>query len=264
MKRMLVTVLAAAAVGLIGSLAPASADTLTVGVYPNNPPWEVKQTDSSMEGFEVDLVKAIADKLGDTVDFKDMGFQALFAATSSQRIDMAISTISITPERLKGQDFTQPYFDSDLALITKEGAPLKSLDGMKGKTIGAIAASTGEAWVQAHMKQYGIADYKSYPSQQNLLLDVQSGRIDGAIGETSAFLFAFRQMKNMHVVARIDKGERFAIMMPKGSPILQKVDSAITELKKEGYLAKLHQKWLGAPAPKGSSTVEVRPLPEAS
>jgi polar amino acid transport system substrate-binding protein len=85
---------ATALAGLAG--APAYADTLQVGAYPQNPPWEVKKEDGSFEGFEVDLVNEIGKRIGAEMNIQDYDFQALFAATSSGRIDLAISTITIT------------------------------------------------------------------------------------------------------------------------------------------------------------------------
>ena len=93
--------LAAAVLLAALSLPALAAEKLVVGAYPSNPPWEAKNEKGEFEGFEVDLVKAIAKKLNREVELQDLGFQALFAATSSGRIDVAISTITITPERLK-------------------------------------------------------------------------------------------------------------------------------------------------------------------
>src|SRR3954452_1450061 len=106
---------AAAAMAGFGTAAPAFAETLTVGAYPANPPWENKKEDGSFEGFEVDLVNEIGKRLGDEMKIQDLGFQALFAATSSGRIDMAISSITINKDRLQNQSFTQPYYNSDVA-----------------------------------------------------------------------------------------------------------------------------------------------------
>jgi len=261
MKRLMLAVLG---MGLfLAGPTLAGAETLNVGVYPNNPPWEVKQVDGSFTGFEVDLVNDIAKKLGDEVKFQDLGFQALFAAVSSHRIDMAISSISITNERLKGQSFTQGYYDTDMALIANNDSKMKSLADMKGQAIGAISASTGEAWIKEHTKDYGIADYKGYDSQQNLLLDVQSGRVAGGIGDVAGFLWAFKKMPTMHVVARIKTGQQYGIMLPKNAPLLGKVNDAISALKKDGTLSALYKKWLGVAPPKDSSTVKVAPLPHA-
>ena len=75
--------------------------TLNVGAYPTNPPFETKLADGSFEGFEVDVVNEAAKRAGFKTNIADYGFQALFAAIASKRIDVAISTITITPERLK-------------------------------------------------------------------------------------------------------------------------------------------------------------------
>src|SRR5437588_454146 len=96
------TLIGAAPFLLAASLAlPArAAGKLVVGSYPANPPWENKNKAGEFEGFEVDLIKEIGKRLGLDVEIADYGFQALFAATSSGRIDAAISSITITKERL--------------------------------------------------------------------------------------------------------------------------------------------------------------------
>lgn len=240
-----------------------AAEKLVVGAYPSNPPWEAKNERGEFEGFEVELAKAIAQKLGREVEFQDMGFQALFAATSSNRIDLAISSISITNERLKNQSFTQGYYDSDLALVSNANTKMKKLEDIKGATIGAISTSVGEAWIKDNTSKYGIAGFKGYNTQQDLILDTRNQRIDGAIGDIAGFQFAFMKMPGMTVVARIPTGDQFAIMMRKGSPLLEPVNDAITALKKDGTVASLHKKWLGADAEPGSSVVQPKPIPTA-
>ncbi|MCQ8782094.1 ABC transporter substrate-binding protein [Mangrovibrevibacter kandeliae] len=255
------------ALSLAGALAAApqsaAAETLTVGAYPANPPWEVKKEDGSFEGFEVDLVKEIAKRLGDEVDIQDLGFQALFAATASRRIDLAISTISITNDRLKNQSFTQGYYDSDLALVTQVGSEVKTLEDLKGKTVGALSTSTGETWIKDNQEKYGFGEYKGYDTFQNLLLDVQNGRVAGGISDIGGFQYAMKQLPQLSIAERIQTGDRFAMMLPKNSPLLEKVNDAISAIKKDGTMAKLHEKWLGVPADPGTSTVEVLPIPTA-
>ncbi|HEY9344747.1 MAG TPA: transporter substrate-binding domain-containing protein, partial [Inquilinus sp.] len=79
----------------LAATSPALAETITVGAYPANPPWEYKTDSGAFEGFEVDVAKEVAKRIGVDVEFQDLGFQALFAATSSSRIDFAISSISV-------------------------------------------------------------------------------------------------------------------------------------------------------------------------
>src|SRR5690606_28849895 len=108
----------------LGGIGTAQAETLAVGAYPANPPWENKTESGTFEGFEVDLVNEIGKRLGADIQIQDLGFQALFAATASSRVDMAISSISITNERLQNQAFTQGYYDSDIALIAGDGTAM--------------------------------------------------------------------------------------------------------------------------------------------
>ncbi|MBV8565495.1 MAG: amino acid ABC transporter substrate-binding protein [Methylobacteriaceae bacterium] len=245
-------------------IAPArAAGKLVVGSYPANPPWENKDKNGEFEGFEVELVKEIGKRLGLDVEISDYGFQALFAATSSGRIDAAISSITITKERLKNQAFTQGYYDSDAALAVRKDSKIKALADTKGAAMGAISASVGEKWIKDNTEKYGFGDYKGYNTQEALLLDLEAGRIGGAIGDITGFQFAFLKMTDLTVAERISTGEEYGIMMPKGSPLLGKVNDAITVLKKEGFIASLYKKWLGVdPDPNGSS-VQERPLPQA-
>ncbi len=265
MKTKLVALAFAAASALAGLTpnAPAWAETLEVGAYPANPPWENKKEDGSFEGFEVDLVNEIGKRIGADINIQDLGFQALFAATSSGRIDMAISSITITDERLQNQSFTQGYYDSDMALATTKDSGVKSLADMQGKPVGVLSTSTGETWVKENTEKYGFGELKGYNAQQDLLLDVQAGRVAGAVSDMAGMQFAFMQMPTMHVVERIKTEDRYGIMMQKGSPNLQRVNDAITAMKEDGTLAALHKKWLGVDPDPGTSTVTVMELPAA-
>ncbi len=255
--------LIAAAALTLGLAAGASAETLTVGAYPANPPWEVKQEDGSFSGFEVDIVKAIAEKLGDEVEFQDLGFQALFAAITSGRIDMAISSITITDERLQNQDFSQGYYDADLAMGMSEASGVATLADLKGKAVGVLSGSTGEKWVQDNRAEYGFSDMRAYDAYTQMLLDAQNGRVSAVISDLPGMLFAFTQMKGMTTGESIRTGDRYAIMLKKGSALTEPVSEAITALKQDGTIAKIHEKYFGVAPAEGSATVEVLPIPAA-
>ena len=241
----------------------AAAETIEVGAYPANPPWENKKADGSFEGFEVDMVNEIGKRLGATMHIQDLGFQALFAATSSGRIDMAISSISINNDRLKNQAFTQPYYNSDIALVTNKDSKIKSLEDMKGQPVGAISTSSGEAWIKANQEKYGFGDYKGYNTQEDLILDTQNQRVAGSIGDIAGFQFAFTKMPQMKVAQVITTGDTYGIMLKKGSPLLEKVNDAITAMKKDGTLAAIHKKWLGVDPDPSTTTVKVMDIPKA-
>ena len=255
-------IMTAAALSMMVSSALAEGKVI-VGAYAANPPWEFRNDAGNFEGFEVDVATEAAKRIGMEAEFQPLGFQALFAATSSGRIDFAISSISINNERLNTQSFTQPYYDSDGTIVGKADSSVKTLEDLKGKVIGVVAATTGEAWAKENAEKLGIAEVKSYAAQQDLLLDVQNGRIEGGAGELAGFQYAIQKIPALKILVRIPTGERFAMMAKKDHEILPKINDAISEMKADGTLAAFHKKWFGVDADAGTSTVTAMPIPEA-
>jgi polar amino acid transport system substrate-binding protein len=253
----------AASASLLAFLPAANAaDTLNVGAYPTNAPFETKMPDGTFEGFEVDIVNEAAKRAGMKLTIADYGFQALFAAIASKRIDVAISTITITPDRLKSVSFTQPYYDSDMGIAAKEDSPVKTVADLKGKIVGYLSGSTGEKWVKDNQAADGFADVKGYKAQQDLLLDLNAGRVDAVVSDIPGMQFAFKTMKGLAVKDRIKTGEQYGLMMTKDDPNLAKLNDAITAMKNDGSLAAIHKKWFGEAPVVGSSTVTVMPIPK--
>ena len=254
----------AAAAGIAAAPAAAFAqDVLNVGSYPNNPPFEFKAESGNFEGFEVDIVTEAAKRAGMTVDIQAYDFQPLFAATSSKRIDVAISSITITPERLGSQSFTQPYYDSDMGVAAKTDGAVKGLADLKGKIVGVLSGSTGDKWSKENQEKYGFTEVKGYNTQQDVLLDLTAGRVDGVVSDVPGMEYAFTKMQGLAVVERIKTGEQYGLMMTKDHPLLGKINDALTEMKKDGTLQAIHKKWFGTEAPADSSTVAEAPMPKA-
>ncbi len=255
----------AAAFGLAASMTQTAtaADALVVGSYPSNPPFEFKNESGTFEGFEVDIVTEAAKRLGMTVEISDLGFQALFAATSSKRIDVAISSITITAERLGSQSFTQPYYDSDMGIATLKDSPISGTADLKDKIVGVLSGSTGDKWTKDNQAEFGIAEIKGYNSQQDMLMDLNAGRVDAGVSDIPGMEYAFTKMTTMTVKDRIKTGEQYGLMMTKDHPLLGKINDAITEMKKDGTMAAIHKKWFGTDAPADSSTLMEMPIPKA-
>ena len=254
----------AAAAGIAAAPAAAFAqDVLNVGSYPNNPPFEFKAESGNFEGFEVDIVTEAAKRAGMTVNVEGYDFQPLFAATSSKRIDVAISSITITPERLGSQSFTQPYYDSDMGVAATVDGAVKGLADLKGKIVGVLSGSTGDKWSKENQEKYGFSEVKGYNTQQDVLLDLTAGRVDGVVSDVPGMEYAFTKMQGLAVVERIKTGEQYGLMMTKDHPLLGKINDALTEMKKDGTTQAIHKKWFGTEAPADSSTVAEAPMPKA-
>jgi polar amino acid transport system substrate-binding protein len=253
----------AASASLLALMSATLAETaLSVGAYPTNPPFETKTANGNFEGFEVDVVNEAAKRAGMTTNIADYGFQALFAAIASKRIDVAISSITITPDRLKSVSFTQPYYDSDMGVATKAESPIKDVADLKGKIVGYLSGSTAEKWVKDNQTADGFADVKGYKAQQDLLLDLSVGRTDAVVSDIPGMQFAFKTMKGLVVKDRIKTGEQYGLMMGKDDPNLAKLNDALSAMKGDGTLAEIHEKWFGTAPVAGSSTVTVLPIPK--
>ena len=120
---------------------------LVLGTDPTFAPFEFKGPDGTIQGFEIDLARAVAKDLGVRLEIRAVGFGALMPqAVTSGRVDMAISAITITPERAKVVSFSQPYFRSAQVFIVRAGNPGKFAwpASVKGKVIGVQGNTTGQ------------------------------------------------------------------------------------------------------------------------
>lgn len=239
-------------------------EALKVGSYPANPPWENKTEAGTFEGFEVDIVTEIAKRVGTTAEITGLDFKALFVATASRRVHMVISSLTITDERLQSQSFTQPYVEGALGIGVKQGSDITSSADLKGRIVGSIATSFPESWLKEREAELGYAEYKSYDTTSNMLSDLANGRIDAAVNDVVGLRYAFAQMTGLVVAEEITTGEKFAIMMPKGSDKLESVNQIISDMKTDGTMAAIYEKWLGVAPAAGSFTVTPMPVPTSA
>jgi len=237
---------------------------LRVGAYPANPPWENKTEGGDFEGFEVDIVNEIAKRMNTTAAIEGLDFKALFVASASGRVDMVISSLTITDERLKSQSFTQPYVEGALGIAVRSDSDLTSPEGLKDMVVGSVATSFPENWLKERQAELGFAEYKSYNSTSNMLTDLLNGRIDAAVNDVVGLRFASKQMTGIKVGAEVVTGEKFAIMMPKGSAKLEEVNQHISDMKTDGTMAAIYEKWLGAAPAAGGLTVTPLPVPTSA
>ncbi|WP_299843558.1 ABC transporter substrate-binding protein [uncultured Jannaschia sp.] len=235
-------------------------ETLTVGANIGNVPWEFQEESGDYAGFEIDLVAAVAERLGRDYEIVNIPFNGLFSAVQSGRIDVAVSSITITAERLESVSFAQPYYDSDQSLTTVAGGP-SSLEAMADAVVGVDTGSTGDMWATERAEEYGFADIRRYEGLAPAMLDLQAGRIDGYISDIPALLYYTKDKPDLQVVQRIETGEKYSMMFALDAPLAAEVNDVLTALKEEGLMADLHETWFGAAPDAGSSTVTVMSMP---
>ncbi len=239
-----------------------SAAEINVGANIGNVPWEFQDAGGNIVGFEADLMKEVGKRLGMEVKFTNIPFQGLFAAVQSGQIDAAVSSITITKKRLESVSFAQPYYDSDQSLTVKKDSGITALAGMDGKTVGVDTGSTGDMWTTQNQAATKIATINRYEGLQPAMLDLEAGRIDGYISDIPALLYYVKDKPQFAVIERIKTTEQYSVMFAKDAPLASRVNDVITEMKKDGTMAKIHETWFGTKPEDGLATTTVLDMPK--
>ena len=204
-------------------------DTLRVGTEPTFAPFEFLDTKTQeFSGFDIDLIKAVADKAGYDVKVMNMGFDALIPALSAGTIDVIASGISITEERQKKVDFTSPYYQSGLSYLVRKA------DAEKIKTF-------------ADLKVEG-ARVSAFNTTSEAFMDLNVKNADAVVLDRPVLAYFLktkpRVAKNLQLSTEIADAEHFGFAVKKGNAeLLQKLNAALEELKKSGEFAKIEDKW---------------------
>ncbi len=257
----IVSIIMACVIAIIAAPGAGRAAELVAGANIGNVPWEFATAEGEFVGFEIDLIREIGQRLGRQVEIVNIPFNGLFSAVQSGRIDVALSSITITEKRLKSVSFAQPYYDSAQSLTVLSTSSATGLADMRGKVIGVDTGSTGDMWTTANRDRYGFAEIRRFEGLAPAMLDLQSRRIDGYISDIPSLQYFVKDKKNFKVIERIETGERYSMMFAKNDPLAAEVDRIIAELKEEGFVAALHEKWFGALPLPTSSTVVVSGRP---
>lgn len=218
-------------------------NTLIVGVCADYPPYEY-YSDGKIVGFDVELVTEIGNRMGKTIEIKDMSFGSLLGSLQSGTIDMAISSITPTPEREKMVDFSNPYYVSSVALICRSGENINSLKDLEGLSVGVQQGSTYENLARGQLTSSTVHSFERVPDAIQAL---KSNRIAGIyLGNNEAYAIK-KTYPELDLVTISETNNPMAISFPKGSKLRDKVNDVLTTLDKEDFLSTLTGKWLEVP-----------------
>ncbi len=236
------------------STSTAAGKTLTVAVEGTYPPFEFQSDKGELQGFDVDLMNAIAASAGFKVRYQSLPFAGIIPALQGQTIDAAVAAMTITEERAKTISFSRPYFRSGLAIVTRtNNQNITNFDSLKNKKIAVQIGTTGA------QKASSIpgAEVRSFDDAPTTLRELLNGNVDAVVHDQPLILYAinFGGVKGIKVVGELLTEEYFGFPTPKGSPNLALIDRGLATLLKNGTYAQIYQKWFGVQPP---------PLPEKS
>jgi polar amino acid transport system substrate-binding protein len=238
---------AAAGVTLISS------GKLTTCTHLPYPPFQSNDDSGKTVGFDVDMIDLVAKKLGVEQAIVDTPFEGIKSGQdlSTGKCDIAAAGMTITDERKKAILFSLPYFDATQALLVKSDSAVATLADLKGKKLGAQAATTGLDYAKSKQAEngYEIVEFQDLATETQALT---TGQVDAAINDLPVWTEAIKENKGATKVAtQFDTGEQYGFGMKLGNEALKKVvDEAITASKTDGTYATLYTKWIGQAPPK--------------
>ena len=246
-KKSILTACAAAALSAALCTSAFARDVLRVGTEPTFAPFEfLNTTTKTYEGFDMDLIRAVADKAGYDVEIVNMGFDALIPALSTGNIDVIAAGVSVTDERSKRVDFTTPYYKTGLSLlVSKQNADkYKVFDDLKGK---AVAVQIGTTGAEAAKGIEG-AKVKNFNTTSEAFMDVAMGGSDAVILDRPVIAYYLKTKpaasKAVQLQPSIADAADFAFAVKKGNKaLLDKLNAALDELKKSGEFDKISGKY---------------------
>lgn len=218
---------------------------LTVGSDTTWPPMEYIEGDKIV-GFDVDLTQAIADKIGLKLDYQSTPWDGIIPALVAHKFDMVISSMTITDEKKKEVNFSDPYFNTDQAAVVKEGSGIDAVEKMDGKTVGVQLGTTGELTA----KDIKGCTTKTYDDILMAFEDLKAGRIDAVMAD-SYLSYSYAAKNEGYTVGFVVKtGEKLGIAFSKESPnLLAAVNGALKTVMDDGTYASIYEKWFGTQPP---------------
>ncbi len=183
MKTFRTILTAVAALGVLGAIQTASAETLRVGMECTYAPFNFKNADGELDGSDVDVAKGVAGLIGADLEFVCQQWDGMIPALLANKFDLVVASMSITDTRLEKMDFSQPYRISVGRLVGKKNAGLNLFDdagkpiaaNFAGVKVGLERASTYASWFEAILPDANVA---LYDDNESLYLDLVNGRTD--------------------------------------------------------------------------------------
>lgn len=199
---------------------------------------------STLTGFEKDLVDELAKRMKRPAVYKDMSFDSLLGALQTHHVSLVAASVTPTDERRKNVDFSKPYHIGKLALLVRNDNPANGVADLKGMSIGVQMGTTYEKHAQEWKQAGSVENVTTLSKIPELLQELAVGRIQVILlGETEAKGVA-AAIPELKLIALPDVVEsEVAFVLPKGSPELTEINKVLDEMEKDGTLAALRKKW---------------------
>jgi polar amino acid transport system substrate-binding protein len=222
-------------------------EPLTVGSDIPYPPFEQGKP-GNYEGFDIELMEAIAGKIGRTAEFQDTSFETIFRDVGQGKFEAVISAATITPEREKEVAFSDPYYLSEQAILVKEGSEIKGLAELEGKTVGAQQGTTG---LELGKEKANASELRPYPEGPDAINALKAGTVEAVIIDAPVAQNAVEEEGGVEIAEKVATEEDYGIAVAKtNTALLEEINTGLEEVIKDGSYKTIYEKWFHLAPPK--------------
>lgn len=213
---------------------------LLVGTDTPYPPFEIGQP-PDITGYDIEVGQEVANRLGLEPTFQDTSFDTIFRDLSQGKFDFVLAATTITPEREQKVDFSDPYYAADQALVVTPGSDIATVEDLSGATVGAQDGTTGEEYAN---DETDASEVRGFPEGPDAIQALKAGQVDATIIDQPVAVDALEKEGGIEIPTVIPTGELYGIPFATDSDALrEQANQALQEMKDDGTLAELYQKY---------------------
>lgn len=218
-------------------------EVLVMGTSADYPPFESRNTEGDIVGFDIEIANYIADELGMELEIRDMNFDGLIGALQANRVDLVLSGMSATEDRRENVDFSIEYHRSGEMFVTKNDQAMTTLDDLNGMTVGVQLGSIQEEGAKNLQADYDF-EIKSLNDAQVLIQELMNNRIDAVYLDKEVALGFIEAQELVGFDDPSGTTPGMAVAFPKDSDLVEKVNQIIEQAIENGKLAEWEAEWL--------------------
>ena len=226
-----------------GELTTVEAGKLTMATNATFPPYEMTTDSGEIEGIDIDTAKAIAEKLGLELQVDDMEFDAALLSVQQGKADMVMAGVTVTDERKAVMDFSDSYATGIQSIIVPEGSDIASPDDLAGKKIGTQRGTTGYIYCS---DDFGDDNVVAYDDGLTAVQALNNGQVDAVVIDNAPAKEFVAANPGLVILDTSYAEEDYAIGMAKGSSLEDAVNATLEELKADGTLQAIVDKYITA------------------
>ncbi|WP_230103754.1 amino acid ABC transporter substrate-binding protein/permease [Microbacterium sp. Bi121] len=243
------TALVAAGV-MLGVAAPATAaddsgETYVIGTDTTFAPFEFTDANGDLVGIDMDLLRAIAEDQGFEVEIRQLGFDAAVQALQSNQVDAVMAGMSITDERKKVFDFSDPYFTSGIQLGVLDASDIQSLDDLDGQTVAVKTGTQGQTFAEDNKDEYGFR-VTPYTDTTDMVDAVKAGQAVGYFEDFPVLAYGIQQGSGFRLVGEPELGGEYGFAVNKGmnAELLEMFNTGLANVTESGEYDEIVDRYL--------------------